>query len=130
MGTLRFAMATGYSTIESGKAQMASKTKYAVLASLAAVAVAIICVLAVVGTSDYNSVPHCHSWWSARRHPSGDIPGGVHCRRARQGDGPPCPPRPHLRHDRLPQECLPGVHAVGCQWLGVPSCLKWQVGSL
>jgi hypothetical protein len=50
-------MATGYSTIESGKAQMASKTKYAVLASLAAVAVAIICVLAVVGTSDYNSVP-------------------------------------------------------------------------
>merc|ERR1712167_24140 len=49
-------MATGYSTLDGAKqAQAASKTKYAVLASLAAVFVAVVCVLAVVGTSDYTS---------------------------------------------------------------------------
>merc|ERR1711998_22432 len=49
-------MATGYSPLDGAKqAQAASKTKYAVLASLAAVFVAVVCVLAVVGTSDYTS---------------------------------------------------------------------------
>merc|ERR1712144_87351 len=49
-------MATGYSTLDGAKqAQAASKTKYAVLASLAAVFVAVVCVLAVVGASDYTS---------------------------------------------------------------------------
>merc|ERR1712022_32007 len=49
-------MATGYSTLDGAKqAQAASKTKYAVLASLAAVFVAVVCVLAVVGTSVYTS---------------------------------------------------------------------------
>merc|ERR1712072_1275195 len=49
-------MATGYSTLDGAKqAQAASKTKYAVLTSLAAVFVAVVCVLAVVGISDYTS---------------------------------------------------------------------------
>merc|ERR1712022_100551 len=48
-------MATGYSTLEGGnQAPMASKTKYAVLASMAAMFVAVVCVLAIVGTSDYS----------------------------------------------------------------------------
>merc|ERR1712139_628681 len=48
-------MATGYSTLEGGnQAPMASKTKYAVLASVAAMFVAVVCVHAIVGTSDYS----------------------------------------------------------------------------
>jgi len=48
-------MATGYITLEGGnQAPMASKTKYAVLASMAAMFVAVVCVLAIVGTSDYS----------------------------------------------------------------------------
>merc|ERR1712139_732277 len=48
-------MATGYSTLEGGnQAPMASRTKYVVLASMAAMFVAVVCVLAIVGTSDYS----------------------------------------------------------------------------
>merc|ERR1712139_318427 len=48
-------MATGYSTLEGGnQAPMASTTQDADLASVAAMFVAVVCVLAIVGTSDYS----------------------------------------------------------------------------